>query len=81
MIHEYFPEVAIAIQKEILDNHPKLSTYLQQLPEETPLDERFAYIFAYCGMVVDGYYEEAQLSYLLGEAYNRLRLGGMTIVQ
>lgn len=73
MIHEYFPEVAIEIQKEISARHPLLESNLKALPAEASLEERFAMIFAYCGMLVDGWYDDEKTGKLLHTALDRLK--------
>lgn len=79
MIHEYFPPIAPALQEEI-SNHPDLMRALQRLPDESSMEERFAMVLAYCGMVVDGWYDEKKMEKLFGIAMVKLRDKRMSVV-
>ncbi len=72
MLLEYFPPIAPALQNEIR-NHPVLSNALARLPEEVTMEERFGVVLAYCGMAVDGYYDNKQMEILFGHALAKLK--------
>lgn len=76
---EMFPPVVLALQQEIR-NHPKLQQALATLPSEANLEERFGLIAAYCGMVVDGYYNEEAVDKLFHIALDKLRKMGTVII-
>lgn len=67
-----FPVEAIALQLEIA-NHPSLQLQLASLPDEAPMEERFAVILAYAGMAVDGYYNNDDTARLFSDAIVRLK--------
>ena len=60
MIHEYFPEEWIELQKELASGlHPKLETILAECaPEDTDL--KLAHIASYCEVMLDGEYSFEQ---------------------
>lgn len=72
MILEFFPPVAPELQNEI-HYHPALAAKLQSLPDETPLEQRFAVVLAYVGIQVDGEFFEEDLEKMFGLALSRLR--------
>lgn len=80
MIHEYFPPEAIALRQE-LEYHPDLKKRLAAIPEEAPPEERFATVLAYCGMAVDGYYNNDQMAKLFSIAIEKLRKKRIITVQ
>jgi hypothetical protein len=55
-----FPQEMLALQQEILLNHPQLTTELNALGNVT-LQEKIAYIAAYCGLLLDGYFTDHDL--------------------
>lgn len=67
-----FPEEMFILQQEI-QRHPNLTIWLASLPNEATLEERIGVVFAYCGMVVDGYYNEQELAKLIEIAIEKLR--------
>lgn len=69
---EMFPQAALYLQQEIA-NHPDLMKRLAMIPPEAALQERFATVLAYCGMVVDGYYNEEAMEKLFVIAIDKLR--------
>lgn len=71
-----FPPAAIALDTEIL-NHPRLIAILRSAGPAATMAERFAIIAAYCGMVLDGYYDEKQLEYLFEVSLKKLQEKGV----
>ena len=67
--YEYFPEEAIALQKE-LHNHPALTKILR---EDMSLNERLGHIAAYCNVEVDGMFDDADLKELFTLLVHRLK--------
>jgi hypothetical protein len=55
-----FPQEMLALQQEILLNHPQLTTELNALGNVT-LQEKIAYIAAHCGLLLDGYFTDHDL--------------------
>ena len=68
---EYFPPEAVELQKELV-NHSELLEILSSLGD-APLEERIAVIAAYCGMVLDGYYDDIQLGIIFRDMLLALR--------
>lgn len=73
---EMFPEAAIELHKEV-SKHPVLLSALNSLGSESTLNERIAIIAAYCGMVLDGYYQEKELERLFQIMLDKLRNKGI----
>jgi len=76
---EMFPEVAIAIQLEIYQNHPVLSAQLAKMQTAT-LEEKVAVIAFYCGVLVDGWFREKELESLFELLLQRLKSKSSIIV-
>lgn len=56
MIHEYFPEEYLELQKELATGyHPKLGAILMTCAADD-IDLKLAHIAYYCGVVLDGAY-------------------------
>lgn len=75
MIHEMFPPIMLELQREI-KNHPQLVKKLAAMPDESPPEARMGMVFAYCGMVVDGYYNEEAVEKLITIALGKLKTIG-----
>jgi len=71
-IIEMFPEVAIKLQEEIFNNHPKLSQDLSKMTGST-VEERIGIIALYCGFATDGWFREKDLEVLFEMLYKKLR--------
>lgn len=70
---EMFPEEAVALHIEI-QNHPRLQMMLSTLDQETAsLQEKFAVILFYCGMLVDGYYDNEATEKLFAVCLEKLK--------
>ena len=69
---EFFPESALALNKEI-ENHPRLQLLLHALGPDAPLEEKFAAILFYCGMLVDGYYDNTAMEKLFDVCIEKLK--------
>lgn len=67
--YEYFPEEAIALQKE-LHNHPAL---ILTLREDMSLNEKLGHIAEYCNVEVDGMFDDADLKELFTLLVHRLK--------
>jgi hypothetical protein len=72
MYHEYFPPVYIELQEE-LQSHNNLLVRLLQLPKDAPMEMKLAEIATYCDMVLDGFYDTAQVEFLVGEMLKKLK--------
>lgn len=79
-ILEFFPEIVIQVNREILYNHPVLFNDLATRPT-APQEEKLALICTYCGILVDDYYSENRLEGLFELVYNKLREKSTQIVQ
>ena len=70
---EMFPEEAVALHLEI-QNHPRLQMMLSAIdPEIASLEEKFAVILFYCGMLVDGYYDNSATEKLFAICLDKLK--------
>ena len=67
-----FPEVAIAMQQEIYDNHPELLRLLSKYPNRL-LEVKVATIAAYCTIAVDGDFREKDLESLFELLLRKLK--------
>lgn len=67
----FFPAEALALQEE-LQYHPDLQRQLMQDPSNE-LELRLGRIAAYCEIIMDGYYDNAQLVALCGILAERLK--------
>ena len=76
MIHEYFPPVALELQRE-LENHPTLTAIIT--PGMT-LEEKIGHIAAYCNVILDGDYLEEDLEKLFHYLLHKLRKKSAIIV-
>lgn len=66
MYHVPFPEVLLALQQEIFE-HPNLLAILNANVSSTDgWEQKLAHVAAYCGVELDGYYDEADIQ-LLGK--------------
>lgn len=72
LVKEYFPEIMIHMQEEILSNHPRLVERLSQIADK-PLEEKVAFIAFYCNYGVDGYFKEHELEALMELLYKKLK--------
>lgn len=67
-----YPEVVLAVDMEIQQNHPELLRILSQYPHR-PLEVKVAAIAAYCKLAVDGNFKEQELENLFGLLLDRLK--------
>lgn len=72
MIHEYFPEEWIALNRE-LQHHPLLAEKLAQYRADE-LEEKFGEIAAYMGIILDGMYTPGETTKLAGIMAEKLSL-------
>jgi hypothetical protein len=67
-----FPEVAIRMNEEILNNHPELTKILSRYPGRD-LEVKVATVAAYCNVAVDGDFKEKELESLFELLYKKLK--------
>lgn len=60
MYHEYFPPVIQALQEEI-QKHPALLKNLLQLPKDCGIEMKLGEVAAFCGIILEGYYDNDQI--------------------
>lgn len=60
MYHEYFPPVVMALQEEI-QRHQALLEQLCQLPANSDLSDKLGTVAAFCGIAMDGLYDNDSL--------------------
>lgn len=71
---EFFPDVAIALNAEIL-NHPKLMMQLREMEHQTP-QAKLAHIATYCNVFVDGAFDDKGLEALFELLLRKLKEKG-----
>lgn len=80
MYHEYFPESIIQLQQEIR-NHPPLLKQMSELPDDADLSDKVGLIAAYCGIVLDGYYDQDNIEELAEKMVFELRRARRELVE
>lgn len=75
-----FPEVFIELQKEVL-NHPTLVKQLNEMDANSDLGDRIGTICAYCGIVLEGMYDQDQIEELAGICIKKLKQAIMELVE
>jgi len=78
--HEYFPEIYMRLQEE-LQSHPALLVNLLQLPKDSPIEMKLGEVAAFCGIILDGFYDAEQVEQLCEECLNRLKQARMELIQ
>lgn len=78
MYYHYFPESLIALREEI-DHHPDLLTILKLQPD-SDIYIHIAEIAAYCKVVLDGYYTQADIIRLADILVRELRAKRVAII-
>ena len=71
MYHEMFPPEVLALQEEIT-RHPALIAQLATC-NSTAIEDRLAEVAAFCGVILDGTYDDADLVKLCGTLTNKLK--------
>lgn len=72
MYHEMFPQEVMELQEEI-QKHQALMVNLLQLPKDCGLEMKLGEVAAFCGIILDGYYDEEEILELCKECVKRLR--------
>ena len=72
MYHEMFPPVFLELQEEI-QKHQALLVNLLQLPKDSSMEMKLAEVTAFCGIILDGFYDEEQIIEICEECVKRLR--------
>ena len=72
LVIEMFPESYLALQKEVAF-HPELVEYLQKPGKANDVMHQFAEIASFAGVVLDGFYTQAELTKLADVLVNRLQ--------
>jgi len=72
MYHEMFPPVFLALQEEI-QKHQALLKNLLQLPKDSSMEMKLAEVTAFCGIILDGDYDEDQVMEICEECIKRLK--------
>jgi hypothetical protein len=75
---EMFSEARIAIMKKTKE-HPPLNTLLLQYDPANDWPAMIGEIAAYCGVVLDGYYSQADLAGLEDMIYQKLSEASMVL--
>lgn len=73
MIHEYFPEEWIALNRELV-HHPLLQERLATYDVSKDQDLMFAEIAAYVGVILDGVYLPSETTKIAGHLATQLSL-------
>jgi len=72
MYHEMFPPVFLALQEEI-QKHQALLVNLLQLPKDCGMEMKLGEVAAFCGIILDGDYNEKEIIELCEECVKRLK--------
>lgn len=72
MHYEFFPEVRIALMREIAANHPALTAILQEDPSES-FEDKLVKVATYCNIAVDGDYTQEDLNRVCEACFTRLK--------
>ena len=72
MYHEMFPLAFLALQEEI-QKHQALLANLLQLPKDSSMEMKLAEVTAFCGIILDGFYDEEQLIEICEDCVRRLK--------
>jgi hypothetical protein len=68
----YFPDVALALQEEIMYQHPGLVEVFSKYPNAS-LANKLASIAAYCNVLVDGAFDDKGLESLMRMLLEKLK--------
>lgn len=79
MYHEMFPPVFLALQEEI-QNHQALLVNLLQLPKDSSMEMKLAEVAAFCGIILDGFYNEEQVMEICEECIKRLKQARVELI-
>lgn len=79
MIHQYFPEEFLELQREIT-NHPTLMEFLSKHPPNE-FEVRMAEVAAYCGIILDDVYCEKDLIKLADTCTKKLKEARVELIQ
>ncbi len=69
---DFFPEIVQELNLEV-QKHPALLEILSQPGAASSMNEVIAIVAAYCGMILDGYYDEHQLEIIFHDMIKELR--------
>ena len=73
---EFFPQVAIELNKE-LQYHPLLQA---TMTPSMSLEEKIGHIAAYCNVVVDDYFLEEEIEKLMNLLLSRLKVKSAIVI-
>lgn len=79
MYHEMFPPVFLELQEEI-QKHQALLVNLLQLPKDSSMEMKLAEVTAFCGIILDGFYDEEQVIEICEECVKRLRAARVELI-
>ena len=74
-----FPPVFLALQEEI-QNHQALLANLLQLPKDSSMEMKLGEVAAFCGIILDGFYDEEQVIEICEECIKRLRQARVELI-
>jgi len=80
MYNEYFAQVWLELNEEI-QAHNTLRINLLQLPKDSPFELKFAEIAAFCGIILDGVYNNEELEEIAEDCLQRLRKARVELIE